>query len=47
MQVTETLNQSLSRSYDVRVPAAELGAALAAEPAASRRPAAASSPERV
>jgi trigger factor len=30
MQVTETLNQSLSRSYDVRVPAAELGAALEA-----------------
>jgi trigger factor len=30
MQVTETLNQSLSRSYSVRVPAAELGAKLEA-----------------
>jgi trigger factor len=30
MQVTETLNQSLSRSYSVRVPAAELGALLEA-----------------
>ena len=28
MQVTETLNESLSRSYSVRVPAAELGAKL-------------------
>jgi trigger factor len=28
MQVTETLNESLSRSYSVRVPAAELGAML-------------------
>ena len=30
MQVTETLNQSLSRSYSVRVPASELGAKLEA-----------------
>src|SRR6202041_3650606 len=30
MQVTETLNESLSRSYAVRVPAAELGEALEA-----------------
>ncbi|HEY1447923.1 MAG TPA: trigger factor [Caulobacteraceae bacterium] len=30
MQVTETLNESLSRSYSVRVPAAELGAMLEA-----------------
>ena len=30
MQVTETLNESLSRSYSVRVPAAELGALLEA-----------------
>jgi trigger factor len=30
MQVTETFNQSLSRSYGVRVPAAELGALLEA-----------------
>jgi trigger factor len=28
MQVTETLNESLSRSYGVRIPAAELGALL-------------------
>ena len=28
MQVTETLNQDLSRSYGVRVPAAELGEML-------------------
>jgi trigger factor len=28
MQITETLNESLSRSYTVRVPAAELGAKL-------------------